>query len=288
MTRILICLYLLFPLAGIAQGGSEIYLFDLNFSKNKFSLANPVNISSHTGYDNQPFFHPEHPIVYYASANDSGRTDIKAYDYSRHSTVQITDTQEREYSPTVTPDGFYLSCIIQRDNGQQDLGLYLTTGSNAKVIINRLKVGYHTWVNSSSLLLFVLADTTNNLHYYNLATRENTIVAQNPGRSLHKIPNRQAFSFIDKSSADKWVIMQFDPATKAITPIVNTIGKSEDITWTSNGYILSSDGAKLYACNPESGKGWQAIDTKDLPMLTKISRMAVNKAGNKLAVVVSE
>ncbi|HEY1056398.1 MAG TPA: hypothetical protein VGE24_14725, partial [Emticicia sp.] len=276
MKRILTLLYLFLPLASLAQGGSEIYLFDINFGNDKFTLSNPVNITEHKGYDNQPSFHPVLPLVYYASANDSGRTDIKAYDYIKGNTRQITDTHEREYSPTVTPNEYYLSCIIQRDNGQQDLGQYLIGGGPAKTLINTLKVGYHTWIDANSLLLFVLADSTNNLHYYNLSTKETTIIAPKPGRSLHKIPNQQTFSFIDKSKADQWVIKQFDPATKAISPIVNTVGKSEDICWTTNGYILTSDGEKLYAYKPQSGKEWQLIDTKGLPMLNKITRMAVN------------
>lgn len=288
LSRILTFLYFLLPILGSAQGGTEIYLFDINFKSGKFTLSNPVNITAHKGYDNQPSFHPVLPIVYYASANDSGRTDIKSYDYIKGSTREITNTPEREYSPTVTPNDYYLSCIIQRDNGQQDLGQYLIGGGPAKVLINTLKVGYHTWIDANSLLLFVLADSTNNLHEYNLATKENTIIARKPGRSLHKIPNQQAFSFVDKSNPEQWVIRQFDPSTKAISPIVNTVGKSEDITWTANGYILTSDGEKLYAYKPQSSKEWQPIDTKGLPMLTKITRMAVNKDNTKLAVVVSE
>lgn len=288
MTRILTFLYLLLPLAGYAQGDSEIYLFDINFRNGKFTLSNPANITAHKGYDNQPSFHPVLPILYYASASDSGRTDIMSYDYVKGISRQITNTSEREYSPTITPNEYYLSCIIQRDNGKQDLGQYLIGGGPATVLINNLKVGYHTWIDASSLLLFVLADSTNNLHYYNLATKENTIIAQKPGRSLHKIPNQQVFSFIDKSNPEQWVIKQFDPATKAINAIVNTVGKSEDICWTSSGYILTSDGEKLYAYKPQSSKEWQVVDTKDLPMLKKITRLAMNKDNTKLAVVVSE
>ncbi len=288
MTRILTILYLLLPLAGLAQGGSEVLLLDINFKDGKFTLSNPVNITNHKGYDNQPSFHPVLPIVYYASANDSGRTDIMSYDYVKGISRQITTTSEREYSPTVTPNEYYFSCIIQRDNGKQDLGQYPIGGGPATVLINNLKVGYHTWVDASSLLLFVLADSTNNLHYYNLSTKENTIIAPKPGRSLHKIPNQQAFSFIDKSNPEQWVIKQFDPATKTISTIANTIGKSEDICWTGNGYILTSDGEKLCAYKPQSSKEWQIIETKNLPMLKKITRMAVNKDNNKLAVVVSE
>jgi hypothetical protein len=288
MTRILIFLFLISPLSAIAQSGSEIYLFDIDFRNGKFILSNPVNISNHKGYDNQPSFHPVLPVVYYASANDSGRTDIKSYDYIKGITRQITDTPEREYSPTITPNEYYFSCIIQRDNGQQDLGQYLIGGGPAKVLINTLKVGYHTWINANSLLLFVLADSTNNLHEYNLATKENTIIAHKPGRSLHKIPDQQAFSFIDKSNPEQWVIKAFDPVTKTTIPIIHTLGKSEDICWTPNGYILTSDGEKLYAYKPQLSKEWQLIDTKNLLWLKKITRITVNKENTKLAVVVSE
>jgi hypothetical protein len=288
MTRFLTILYLLLPLVSLSQGGSEIFLLDINFSNGKFTVSNPVNISNNKGYDNQPSFHPTLPIIYFASADIEGRTNIKAYHYTKNAISEITNTTEREYSPTVTPDSKHLSCIIQRDNGQQDLGQYPIDGGEAKVLINTLKVGYHTWIDANSLLLFVLADSTNNLHEYNLVTKQNTIIAQKPGRSLHKIPNKNAFSFIDKTNPEQWVIKQFDPATKKVSPIINTIGKSEDICWTPNGYILTSDGERIYACKPNSGKEWQLIDTKGLPMLTKITRMALNSDNTKLALVISE
>src|SRR5882672_11825495 len=116
------CLFLLIALfANIccAQTPSEIYLFDLSVKKGKVSISNPVNITNHKGYDNQPSFHPDRTIVYYSSSNDDGRTDIRSYDYKSRQTKSITETSEKEYSPTVTLDKQYLSCIIQRDNGAQ-------------------------------------------------------------------------------------------------------------------------------------------------------------------------
>ena len=287
MKQIFLYFTLLLPSSLLAQTGSEIYLFNLQFKNNKFSLSNPVNITQRKGYDNQPFFHPALSLVYYASADESGRTDIKSYDYKKGVTQQITNTPEREYSPTITPDGRFISCIIQRDNGNQDLGKYPAKGGQPTVLINHLKVGYHTWIDEKHLLLFVLADTTNNLHYYDLDTKKSVILNSKPGRSLHKIPGKNAFSFIDKS-ADQWLIKEFNASTKTIQTIVPTKGQSEDITWTPDGYILTSDGEKLFAFKPGSVAAWQEIDITHLPKLSKISRMAVNKTGNKLAVVVSE
>src|SRR5690606_9821643 len=108
--------------------GSEIYLFDLSNKKGKITLSKPKNATNHPGYDNQPFFHTDKPILYYASFNEEGRADIKSYDYVTGETKFITQTNEREYSPTLTPDKKYLSCIIQRDNGEQNLGKYPVDG----------------------------------------------------------------------------------------------------------------------------------------------------------------
>ncbi|MEJ0031081.1 MAG: hypothetical protein WDO15_12190 [Bacteroidota bacterium] len=73
--------------------------------------------------------------------------------------MSITGTSEREFSPTVTPDKQFLSCIIQRDDGVQDLGKYPIDGGDPALIIDNLKVGYHVWVDNSHLALFVLGET---------------------------------------------------------------------------------------------------------------------------------
>ena len=120
----------------IAQMGSEILLFDLKIKKNKITLSNPKNITNHPGYDNQPGFNRDEPVVYYSSFNDEGRSDIKSYNYQTGVTTSVTTTNEREYSPTQTPDKNYISCIIQRDNGAQDLGKYpLTGGEDRKSVV---------------------------------------------------------------------------------------------------------------------------------------------------------
>lgn len=123
-----------------AQTGSEIYLFELKEKNDQLSVFNPVNITNHKGYDNQPFFHPKKSVIYFSSFNDSGRSDIKYYDIKKDRTTQLTFTFEREYSPTLTPDGKFISCIIQRDDGSQDLGKYPLKGGKPQVLINTLKV----------------------------------------------------------------------------------------------------------------------------------------------------
>ncbi len=241
-----------------AQSGSEILLFDLKIKKDKITVSNPKNITNHPGYDNQPGFNRSEPVLYYSSFNEDGRSDIKSFNYETNETESITQTQEREYSPTHTPDGEYLSCIIQRDNGAQDLGKYPLAGGEPYTIIDNLTVGYHVWADNSHLAMFILGEP-NTLHYLRLPTKEDTVLAQNIGRSLHQIPGERAISFIQKNSATNWEIKKLDTETMVISTIAPTLPGREDICWTPDGKIISSDGTKLFVFDPKKGKSWKEI-----------------------------
>lgn len=288
MKSILIVLFILLSLDGISQTGSEILLFDLKVKKNTITIANPTNITNHPGYDNQPGFNRIDPVLYYSSFNDEGRADIKSYNYETHETVSITKTPEREYSPTHTPDNDYLSCIIQRDNGAQDLGKYPLAGGDPYVIIDNMTVGYHVWADNSHLAMFILGEP-NTLHYLKLPTKEDTVLAQNIGRSLHQIPNERGISFIQKNPGTDWQIKKFNIETMAITTIAPTLPGREDICWTPNGKIISSDGSKLFVLDPKKGNVWTEIKlAAGGEMLKGVTRLAVSPKGDKLAVVVAE
>src|ERR1044071_10234944 len=120
MKQILTILITCTAFSSFSQSATEIFLFDMKIINGQVHVSNGINITRHKGYDNQPFFHPSQPIIYYSSFNDSDRSDIKFYNYNTRQTANLTITREREYSPTVTPDENFVSCIIQRDNGAQD------------------------------------------------------------------------------------------------------------------------------------------------------------------------
>jgi len=291
MKRLLAILFIFFfhiSFSNLAQTGSEILLFDLKMKKNKITLSNPKNITNHPGYDNQPGFNRDEPVVYYSSFNDDGRSDIKSYNYQTGVTTSVTTTNEREYSPTQTPDKNYLSCIIQRDNGAQDLGKYPLAGGDPYVIINTMTVGYHVWADNSHLALFILGDP-NTLHYLRLPTKEDTVLAQNIGRSLHQIPDERGISFVQKSSSTDWQIKKLDTETMVVSSLATTLPGREDIAWTPDGRVISSDGSKIYILNPKKEKAWKEIQlTSGSELLKGITRLAVNAKGDKLAVVISE
>jgi len=274
-----------------SQAGSEILLFDLNIQKDKMSIANPKNITNHPGYDNQPSFNTDLPIVYYASFNDEGRSDIKYYNYKTGETKSLTTTPEREYSPTLTLDKQFISCIIQRDNGAQDLGKYPLEGGESLTILDNMTVGYHVWADNSHLALFILGkeNKPNTLHYLRLPTKADTIIAENIGRSLHRVPGENAFSFVHKITESKWFIKKYNPRKSVISVITATPPNREDMCWSPDGKIFFSDGDKIVWMDPKKDKTWKEVQVSSGAELLKgVTRLAVSADGKKIAIVIAE
>lgn len=268
-----------------APPGTEIYLFDLMLKKKNVSLSNPQNITNRPGYDNQPFFHPDKPLIYFSSADEEGRTDIKVYDYQKKTTTQFTATQNREYSPTVTPDKKFISCIIQTDSGQQNLGKYPIDGGNPELIITNLTVGYHAWVDADNLVLFVLGEP-NTLRWYSVQDKKDFIVGEKIGRSLHKIPGTHSISYVDKSQPE-WMIHSLAGKDVPSEMIFQTVNQKEDLAWAPEYKMFMSDGEQIMFWQPGLYE-WVPVELPSEISLKGITRLAINSKGNKLAVVVSE
>jgi len=284
-----ICMLLAFKSFG--QAATEILLFDLELKKGGVIISNPKNITNHKGYDNQPSFHPDQPVIYYSSFSEEGRSDIKYYNYKTGETKSLTNTEEREYSPTLTPDKQFVSCIIQRDNGAQDLGKYPVEGGEALTILNDRIVGYHVWTDNSHVALFILGkeNKPNTLHYFLLPTRSDTIIAENVGRSLHQVPGENAFSFIHKVTANKWFIKKFNPRKSEISVIASTLPNREDICWTPDGKIIISDDTKIFWMDPKTDKTWKEVQINTGAEQVKgVTRLMVSADGKKMTVVVAE
>jgi WD40-like Beta Propeller Repeat len=264
-----------------AQPGSEIYLADLKISKTGITLSNPQNITNRKGYDNQPFFHPDKPVIYFSSFDVEGRADIKTFNFKTRRTTQFTQTPEREYSPTITPDKNFISCIIQRDNGAQDLGKFPKDGGPASILIDNLTVGYHAWISPSAVAVFVLGEP-NTLRVYDLVARRDTIVAQNIGRALHRIPKQGKISFVDKN-ADPWLIKTFQKGK--IENIAPTLPARDDLAWTPDGKIIMSDGRQFFFYDTKQNGKWQMFFSSGLKGVTRI---AVSADGKRIAFVVAE
>lgn len=269
-----------------AQSGSEIYLFDLQSVGDQITISNPVNVSNRKGYDNQPFFHPSLPLIYYVSARGSATTDIVEYHYGTKRRRNFTNTSEGEFSPQVTPDEKFISCILQRANGEQNLVKYPMAGGEAVMLINNLTVGYHAWLDNATVGVFTLPRPFA-LHLINFTTGKDSVIATGIGRSMHRLPDQRAISYIQRIDSLDWEIKLFT-GTQSSTIAKSIVSKEHDMAWMNEGEIAMSNDGKIFVMDLRHGKEWKEISIQSPFSMNTITRLAVNAEGNKIAIVVNE
>ncbi|GMR12575.1 MAG: hypothetical protein BMS9Abin29_0765 [Gemmatimonadota bacterium] len=277
------------PAVAQTPRGTDILVADLGtFNGVYYLVGDPKNVTKRPGeYDNQPFFTPDSRSILFTSGYDDGndgQTEIQRYYLNADRISRITRTAESEYSPTPVPGDRAFSAIRVEADSTQRLWRFTMEGMDPEVVLPDLApVGYHAWSDPNTLLLFVLGDPTT-LRLADLRTGRVEIVAENVGRSIHKIPTRNAFSFTQRVSDDEAWITELDPITKETTRLVRTLSGGDFHAWTPDGTLLMADGGSIYQWKPELAKGWQLIADLESTGL-EFSRLAVSPDGTKIAMV---
>ena len=247
------------------------------------SIASLANATDRDGYDNQPSFDVSGSAIYYTSAVDSTQTETFRYVVETGASEQVTRTTDAsEFSPTVIPGQDAFSAIHEF-RGLQFLWRYGVDGSSLGPIFATAEpVGYHAWADERTTAMFILGDPPT-LQVGDAISGEIRVVAENPGRSIHRIPGSNDISFVRKAADDEWWIERLDPESGETERLTQTLPGREDYAWTPEGAILMGDGVGLFAWTPESG--WREIAVLDPGAGGEISRLAVSPDGTRIAVV---
>jgi hypothetical protein len=265
---------------------TDIFLGTLQLDGDRVAVSDFINITDRDGYDNQPYFVAHGTALLYTSARDSLQTDIYRCDIATGTITQVTQTAAAsEYSPTVMPGGASFS-VIREEPGRQGLWQYGMNGSDGGGLLDDVQpVGYHTWVDPHTVAVFVLGDsvTPSTLQLADLRSGATSTVAENIGRSLHRIPGLRAISFVHKLSDDEWLISALDLDTRSVSIITPTLPGSEDYAWLSASTMIMGSGSTLYQW--VDGSEWEMIADLAEFGVHGISRVAASVAGGRIAVV---
>ena len=266
---------------------SDIFLIDVKTKGNQLKFGEPKKITDVAGYNNQPFFMPDGSILF--TSFRGKQTDIYRYDSYTGATSQITNTPESEYSPTLMPDKKNISVVRVEADGTQRLWKFpLTGGGQPALILENVKpVGYHYWIDDHTLALFILGGTgkPNFLEIIDTTTNKSEFVAENPGRIMRKVPNQNKFSFVHKISDQHWEIKAFDLRARTSASLMQTLQGAEDYAWLPDGRLIMAKDSKLFAVEPLRGKDWQEVADFSQAGIKRITRIAVNSSGNRIAMV---
>lgn len=265
---------------------TDIYLLPL---KNGKMVASGLrNITQRKGYDNQPHFLPDSSKLFYTSIGEDHQADIFLYDLGDSAAKRITNTAESEYSPTLTPDGRFFSTVRVEKDGTQRLWKFPLSGGDPVLILEQVRpVGYHAWIDSNTLALFVLGEPAT-LQLADLRSGQASVIASDIGRSLHKIPGKSAISFVQKLSEQTGTIKEYYPKSKQTRELIPLFPEIEDYAWAPDGALITTKGSSIYRFKPGIDKVW--VEQTDLSQagLKKITRIAVSPDAKWIALVAEE
>jgi WD40-like Beta Propeller Repeat len=280
---------LLFQQPAAPPPGTDIYEFAFDGNLETLKTATPRRISTDRGYDNQPFYTADGTRLLFTANRDGKQTDIYEFDRRTERVRVIIATPEGEYSPNLTPDGESISVIRVEADATQRLWQFTAGGTDPRLVLTDIKpVGYHAWIDADQLALFVLGKPST-LQHARVSTGKARVVAENIGRSLHRIPKTSRVSFVHREAADTVWVKEFDPATGAITPLVRLMSGNDerDVAWTADGTLLMSAGTRVLAWR-RGDQDWREVLDVAGHKLGAVTRLAVAPDGRALAVVVNE
>jgi hypothetical protein len=265
---------------------TDVYLVDIEGSGDeKPELGETANLTDRSGYDNQPAFLPDGSGLLYTSIRD-GQADIYRFDFASKTSIAVTRTLESEYSATPIEGGAAMTVVRVDAEGRQLLWRFpLSSGDDDKARLLDVgvePVGYHVWGDHDAVLLFVLGEP----HTLQWRDREGTLrtVASNIGRSLHRIPGSDRFSFVQKRD-DGWSVDSFDVGSGEVKTLIGTRPEREDLAWDPEGRLWMADGSRLYRYCPACGGGWRLMVDLGRDGVGEVSRLAFSPDGRRLAFV---
>ena len=275
-----------FSLSIVSQQNTEVYLANLTKDNGSLKIGEILNISNNEGYDNQPSFYDNENLLFSSTRNS--QTDIALYNINNRKTTWLSNTPNgSEYSPLKIPGKEAVSAIRLDEDGFQRLYEYDFKTGESKELLKDLKVGYHVWYNEDIIVSSVLVENRMDLVVSNLKDNSNYTVQKNVGRSLHKIPNTDLISFVSKEG-DTIKIKSIHPISGATGDVKAFLDKSEDVSWTPDGTLVSSYENALISYNPSQDKDWQAIHNFKEKDIHAISRLAISPDGKHFALVSQE
>lgn len=269
--------------AAPASTGTDVWLAPLVEGEGGVvQIGEPRNLTDREGYDNQPHFLADGDLLF--TREEGGNTDIWRWDAEADAIARVTETApESEYSPTPLPGSAGFSAVRVEADSIQRLWRFDDQGGGAATILADIApVGYHAWVSPDTVALFVLGDPPT-LQLASVTTGTGTVLAENIGRSLQRVPGRHAFSYPQRQDDGSTMLRVYDVATGEVTDAGPGVDGQDFHAWTPSGVLLQASGSRVFFWHSAMGHFMPAADFSTQGL--QISRLAVSGDGQWIALV---
>lgn len=282
-------MFQLLAVCGFAQN-PDIYVIDIAEAGEKYEVKYVLQLTQNKGYDNQPYFTPDGNWLYFSSKPVGEKhTDIYGFDIKNRAIVAVTSTpNESEFSPSMY-DNKHLSVVkVERDSSQRIWEYAIGEYEKSHALLSKVKkVGYYAWLSDKEVATFIVGNP-HKLILYSLESGEKPVdIAFDIGRTILKVPNEKAVSYVQKSKDGNWKIMKWTLKGEK-TEIVSALEGVEDFAWTAKGNLLCAKDGIVYRFNPKKDKEWVKVADLTLHGIDNCGRIAINPKEDKLAVVVEK
>lgn len=271
----------------LAQPNTDVFIMDLNTDDNAFEISNFINISNQEGYDSQPSFVSTDRVLY--AGTENGQTDIQVYYIESGGKNRVNvSTPGGEYSPTHFPQSSRIAAVRLDTTGLQRLYEYDYDApgyGKSNLLFRDLEVAYFAFYNENLILASILADNRLDLVIANLETEEVTPYLEGTGRSIHKIPNKEAMSYTVANEQENMDVYQLDMTDKESYFICQLPVGIQDHCWLDESKLLLGSGSKLYLYDLYGKGEWVEVADLATHQIDNITRITVSKDGRKLALV---
>jgi hypothetical protein len=275
-----------------AQQATDLIAVDAKVSNRqlRLNIASIQTITDRPLYDNQPSFINDKQLAF-SAADEQGNHDIIIYNVASGKFINLTQTRDfKEYSPSITDCGLYVSAVTVEPTGKQRLWMYPTNFGEPELLYDDLEpVGYYAWYNSRAAM-FILGSPNKLVYPY--SRDEVLTIAENVGRSIQLQPKTAVITYVDKNDMVEtdlgrtFAIKGFDLEKRESVVFGRTVPGAEDFIWLSKEILLMGAGDALYT-RVISENTWSLVGNIALEKHSGITRLAYSPKLKKLVLVMN-
>ncbi|MGX5174210.1 TolB family protein [Aliikangiella sp. IMCC44653] len=266
-----------------SQPDHDIIMFDFNLTDSGYSVSNPVIVANSAEYENQPHFSPDGTAIWFTKMQN-GLTDIWIWNEKGSSPLHPTPLSE--FSPTMMPfKPTSLSSVRVEKDGSQRLWEVDEKGQFALIFNQIQPVGYHAW-SGKDVAMFILGEP-NSLQVTRYGSKVATIVDDNIGRCIARIPGKHAVSYTKHTDQGAY-LLAYDFTSGQSKQLISMPQETQDYAWINDHSIVSSLNDELVIADLTKPLKWQQVINASKVSLKGVSRIAYSAKTQKLAVVVEK